>query len=66
MKNFLKQQRSIKDLTQQELAEKVEVSRQTIHSIESGRYIPSTLLALKLAAVLGVKVEDLFLLEKED
>jgi putative transcriptional regulator len=66
MKNFLKQQRSTKDLTQQELAEKVEVSRQTIHSIESGRYIPSTLLALKLAAVLGVKVEDLFLLEKED
>jgi len=66
MKNFLKQQRSTKDLTQQELAEKVEVSRQTIHSIESGRYIPSTLLALKLAAVLGVKVEDLFLLDKED
>ncbi len=66
MKNTLKAARAIQDLTQQELAEKTGVSRQTIHSIESGRYVPSTLLALKLAAILKTKVEVLFQLEAGD
>ncbi len=52
------------DLTQQELAEKVGCSRQTIHSIESGKFLPSVELALKLARVLNVRVEDLFKLEE--
>ena len=53
------------DLTQQGLAEKVGCSRQTIHSIESGKFIPSVELALRLAQVLNVKVEDLFYFPKE-
>lgn len=52
------------DLTQQELADKVGCSRQTIHSIESGKFVPSVELALKLARALNVKVEELFFLEE--
>lgn len=48
------------DLTQQDLADRIGCSRQTIHSIESGKFVPSVELALKLATTLGVKVEDLF------
>ena len=51
------------DLTQQELADQVSCSRQTIHSIESSKFVPSIELALKLAKVLKCKVEDLFYLE---
>ena len=51
------------DLTQQELAEKVSCSRQTIHSIESSKFVPSIELVLKLAKVLGCSVEELFYLE---
>lgn len=51
------------DLTQQELADKVGCSRQTIHSIESGKFVPSVELALRLARELNVKVEELFFLE---
>lgn len=51
------------DLTQQELADKISCSRQTIHSIESSKFVPSIELALKLARVLNCKVEDLFYLE---
>jgi putative transcriptional regulator len=51
------------DLTQQELADRVACSRQTIHSIESGKYLPSVELALKLARTLGCRVEDLFILK---
>ena len=66
MKNYLKEERTIKQLTQVQLAEMVNVSRQTIISIETSRYIPSVLLSLKLANVLGKKVEALFELEKSD
>ena len=66
MKNHLKKARSVKEFTQQELADLAGVSRQTIHSIESGRYIPSTELALKFARILDVSVEQLFELEEED
>jgi len=52
------------DLTQQELADKVGCSRQTIHSIESGKFVPSVELALRLARELNVKVEELFFLEE--
>ncbi len=66
MKNNLRVQRAIKNITQAELAELISVSRQTINTIESGKYVPSTLLALKMAKVFGVSVEDVFELEKED
>ncbi|MCC7031164.1 MAG: helix-turn-helix transcriptional regulator [Chitinophagaceae bacterium] len=66
MKNNLKEERTKKQLTQIQLAELVNVSRQTIISIESGRYIPSVLLSLKLAQALENKVEMLFELEASD
>ncbi len=66
MKNNLKEERTKQQLTQIQLAELVTVSRQTIISIESGRYIPSVLLSLKLAQVLEKKVEILFELEASD
>lgn len=66
MKNSIKEERIKNSLTQVTLAEKAAVSRQTIISIETGRYIPSTVLALKLAKILGRKVDDLFNLEKND
>jgi putative transcriptional regulator len=53
------------DLTQQELADRVSCSRQTIHSIESSKFVPSIELALKIARTLGCKVEDLFYLEEK-
>ena len=66
MKNKLRIARVQKNLTQQELAEKISVSRQTINSIETGRYIPSTVLALKLSRELALSVEELFELEQAD
>lgn len=66
MKNSLKVERAILDLTQGELADKIGVSRQTIHAIESGKYVPSTILALKLARVFDKPVEAFFVLEKDD
>ena len=66
MKNTIKAERAIKNITQQELAEKIGVSRQTINAVESNKYIPSTVLALKMAKLFGKKVEDIFQLEKGD
>jgi len=66
MKNTLRVERARHSMTQAELAERIGVSRQTINAIESGRYIPSTLLALKLAQVFSVPVETLFVLEADD
>lgn len=66
MKNTIKVQRAIKDLTQDDLAKEIGVSRQTINSIEKGRYVPSTLLALKLSAVFGISVNEFFELEGDD
>lgn len=60
--NTLKEARTAAGLTQAELAEKVGVSRKTINTVENGVFIPSTLLALKLAQALRKKVEDLFYL----
>lgn len=66
MKNTIKVERARHDLSQAALAEKVNVSRQTIHAVEIGKFIPSSLLALKIAAVFNVAVEDVFMLEEED
>lgn len=53
-------------MTQAELAGKVQVSRQTINSIEIGKYVPSTLLALKIASVFNIRVDEIFALQDED
>jgi putative transcriptional regulator len=66
MKNNIRVERAIKEITQAELAGQVNVSRQTINSIESNKYIPSTLLALKIARVFGKAVEEIFRLEDND
>ncbi len=66
MKNNLKLERARKNLTQQELAEKIKVSRQSINAIEKGKYIPSTVLALKMAKVFETTVENIFYLEETD
>lgn len=65
MKNKIKIERAIRDLTQEKLAEMIGVSRQTINSIEKGRYIPSTTLALKISEVFEKTVNELFELEEE-
>lgn len=63
MKNKVKQHRVLAEMTQKDLAEAIAVSRQTIHAIESGKYIPSTELALKLALRFSTSVESLFQLD---
>ena len=65
MKNTLKVQRAILDLTQDELAKSIGVSRQTINSIEKNRYVPSTVLALKLSKVFNISVNEFFTLEED-
>ncbi len=66
MKNLIKEERAKKKITQKELAEKVNVSRQSIHAIESGKFVPSSVLALKISTVLQKNLEDIFTLEKID
>jgi putative transcriptional regulator len=61
--NRLRELRAEQDLTQAALAERVEVSRKTINTVENGVFVPSTILALKLARALGCTVEDLFRIE---
>ncbi len=66
MKNTMRVFLYIKDITQQDLAVAVGVSRQTINSIEAARYVPSTVLALKIARYFGKSVDDIFTLEEGD
>ena len=66
MKNTLKVERAKLNFTQQDLAEKVGVSRQTINSIEAARYVPSTVLAIKISEVFKTTVNEIFKLEKDD
>ncbi len=66
MENYIRVERAKKKITQAELAKKLNVSRQTIHAIETGKFVPSTVLALKIAKFFGVRVEDLFKLENTD
>ena len=66
MQNTIKVERAIQNMTQADLAEKIGVSRQTINAIETNKYVPSTILALKMAKLFGKKVEEIFTLEKGD
>lgn len=66
MKNNLKVHRAIHDLTQEDLAQKVGVSRQTINAIEKGKYSPSLLVSLKIARIVEVNVEAIFTMEEND
>jgi len=66
MKNRLKIERAIANLTQADLAEKIAVSRQTINAIESGKFVPSTVLALKISRLFNKPVNEIFELEDED
>lgn len=66
MTNNIRVERAIRRMTQQQLAEQVQVSRQTINAIEQGKYIPSTVLALKIAKVFEKNADNIFLLEEED
>ena len=65
MKNRLEEMRKERGLTQEQLAELLEVSRQTVSSLESGRYNPSILLALKIARFFHAAVEEIFIYEEE-
>ncbi|MCR9182204.1 MAG: helix-turn-helix transcriptional regulator [Flavobacteriaceae bacterium] len=64
MKNYLKVLRAERDLTQQDLADAVEVSRQTINAIEKEKFDPSLVLAIKLARLFEKEIEDIFIYEK--
>lgn len=66
MKNLIKVERARNNMSQSDLAEKTGVSRQTIHAIETGKFIPSTVLAFKLAANLKININELFSLEDDD
>ncbi|HNR08305.1 MAG TPA: helix-turn-helix transcriptional regulator [Saprospiraceae bacterium] len=66
MKNNIRVERAIKGYTQEELANRVSVSRQTINAIEANKYIPSTALAIKIAREFGKRVEDIFYLDDTD
>ena len=66
MKNTIKVERAKKNWTQADLAEKIGVSRQAVNSIETGKFVPSTILSLKMAKMFGTPVEEIFQLEKED
>lgn len=66
MKNKIKLERAVKNITQEDLAKIIGVSRQTINAMEAGKYVPSTVLALKIAKYFGKKVEDIFELEDGD
>ena len=65
LKNRLEELRKARGIKQEELAEALEVSRQTIGSLENGRYNPSILLAFKLARYFGTTIEDIFIYEEE-
>ncbi len=66
MKNNVRVERAIHRMTQAQLAERIGVSRQTINAIESGKYVPSTVLALKISVVFNKPVNELFSLEEQD
>lgn len=65
MKNRLEQLRKQRGISQEKLADALQVSRQTVGSLENGRYNPSILLAFKIARYFGMAIEDIFLYEDE-
>lgn len=66
MKNSIRVERAVLDITQEELAQRVGVTRQAIYAIEHGKYIPSAVLAIKIARVFGKTIEEVFTLEDAD
>jgi len=66
MKNNIKVERAINNLTQEDLAKMISVSRQTINAMEANKYVPSTVLALKIAKVFNKPLEEIFFLEETD
>jgi putative transcriptional regulator len=66
MTNRIKVERAILNLTQEDLANRISVSRQTINAMEANKYVPSTVLALKIARVFSKSVEEIFFLEETD
>lgn len=66
MKNSIKVERAKKNITQADLAALAKVSRQTINAMELGKYVPSTVLALRLASIFETEVSQLFMLDEED
>ena len=66
MKNRIEEKRKVQGLTQQQLAVLLGVSRQTIISLESGKYNPSILLAHRIAQTFGLRIEDIFLFEEDE
>ncbi len=66
MKNNIKVERAIKNITQEDLAKIISVSRQTINAMEKNKYVPSTVLALKIALYFEKSVEEIFFLEETD
>ena len=66
MKNTVRVERAILDITQQQLADAIGVSRNTINSIESGKYVPSTVLSLKIARYFGKPTDSIFTLDEDD
>ena len=66
MKNSIKVERARMDMTQQELADALQVSRQTINAIEKGKFNPSTILALKISELFDKNVNEIFTLEETD
>lgn len=66
MKNQIKVERARKNITQGDLADALQVSRQTINALENAKFVPSTVLALKMAKYFGCKIEELFELEDTD
>lgn len=65
LKNQIKVQRAIKNMTQAELATEIGVTRKTINTIENGKFVPSTILAIRLSRFFNIKVEELFELTEE-
>ncbi|OFS99261.1 helix-turn-helix transcriptional regulator [Granulicatella sp. HMSC31F03] len=66
MKNKLEEIRKAKGITQEELANALEVSRQTVGSLENGRYNPSIILAFKIARFFDVSIEEVFIFEEDE
>jgi putative transcriptional regulator len=66
MRNTIKVERAKKNITQADLAEAIDVSRLTIHSIETGKFNPSILIVLKIARFFDISVDELFMLEEAD
>ena len=66
MKNLIKVERARHNMSQQDLADRLGITRQSVHAIETGKFVPSTVLALKMAQLFDLNVEDIFTLEESD